>query len=87
MAKNFQMPITAIMERNNMTANMVVIGVYGKIRKNVGPHENRIEKTATVQMIWPNQIFLCILMSLWDPLGCSKLAEIFVAAYSILNKT
>ena len=36
--------ILAIMAWLNMVLNMVIIGVYGKIRKNVVIHENGIEK-------------------------------------------
>ena len=36
MAKMVQMAIMVVMEWYNMVTNMVIIGVYGKIRKNVG---------------------------------------------------
>ena len=47
--------ILAIIARLNMVLNMVIIVVYGKIRKMLATHENGIEKIATVQKIWPDQ--------------------------------
>ena len=37
MAKMVKMAIMAVMEWYNMATNMIVICIYGKIRKNVGP--------------------------------------------------
>ena len=55
MAKMFKMAQMAVMEWYNMATNMIVIGVYGKSGKMQITHENGIEKTATVQKLWPNQ--------------------------------
>ena len=82
--------ILAIMAWLNMVLNMVVIDVYGKIRKNVGHQRKRnwknfsgskdIAKSKSGLKLGPFSFVFWprFSTSLKDPLGCSELAEFFL---------
>ena len=90
--------ILAIMAWFNMDLNMVVMDVYGKIRKNLGHQWKRnwknfsgskdIAKSKSESKLGPFSFVFWprFSTSLKDPLGCSELAEIFFGAYWITNE-